>query len=82
MAYIKREILIEALGKNSVIDKVTYSDGKTIREKIMELPTADVVEVVRCSQCVHCNKDGFCFKNINGIGYKKVLPTDFCNYGK
>ena len=45
MAYINRELLIESLGKSSIIDKITYSDGMTIKEKIMKLPAADVVEV-------------------------------------
>lgn len=42
----------------------------------------DFVKVVRCNKCKYCNKNGFCFKNINGIGYKLVLPWDYCSYGK
>ena len=37
---------------------------------------------VYCEKCKYCNSDGFCFKEIGGVGYKKVQPTDFCSYGK
>ena len=40
--YVDRDELISVLGKNSIIDKITCSDGKTIREKIMEMPTIDI----------------------------------------
>lgn len=46
-------------------------------------PAADVVPVVRCKNCKHLTEDGFCFKNINGVGgYKKPNPDDFCSYGE
>lgn len=37
---------------------------------------------VMCEKCIFKNKDDFCFKNINGIGYKLVLPWDYCSYGE
>jgi hypothetical protein len=37
---------------------------------------------VYCEKCKYRHKEGFCFKNINGVGYKLVLPNDFCSYGK
>jgi hypothetical protein len=43
---------------------------------------ADFVEVIRCGKCRFRNTDGFCFKNINGVGYKKVSADDYCSYGK
>lgn len=44
---------------------------------------ADVVPVVRCKDCDHLEKYGFCFKNINGLsGYKKPKADDFCSFGE
>ena len=42
----------------------------------------DVVEVVRCKDCKHLLVDGFCFKNISGVGYKKPSQDDFCSSGE
>lgn len=39
--------------------------------------------VIPCKECKHLTEDGFCFKNINGVGgYKKPNPDDFCSYGE
>ena len=43
---------------------------------------SSLIEVVLCEKCKYRNKEGFCFKNINGVGYKLVLPNDFCSYGE
>lgn len=53
-----------------------------IFEHIIELaPAADVVEVVRCRDCVHYQK-GVC----NHFGYYTYAPDvdedDFCSYGE
>ena len=34
-------------------DKTIKHTGKAIRKRLKELPTADVVEVVRCKKCEH-----------------------------
>ena len=53
--------------------------------QIEELPTADVVEVVRCKDCVnycgfeHC-KNGICDKDV--VSKKAVYPNDYCSYGE
>ena len=80
MAYINRELLIESLGKNSIIDKITYSDGMTIKEKIMKIPTADVVEVCRCKECAN----GYHKTDISvmcKIWNRLMITEDYCSYG-
>lgn len=50
-------------------------------------PTADVVEVVRCKDCKHCEKiidqfDNdwyFCTETVNKA---EVKPDDYCSYGE
>lgn len=50
---------------------------------IKKQPTADVVEVVRCLECVHCDSENRHCDHPMGttlpIGRKE---TDFCSYGK
>ena len=48
-----------------------------LRALILEQPTADVVEVVRCDQCIHktlCSQT----MEING----KMYHVDHCSYGE
>ena len=68
----------------------TFSDGVTLQSVIDDMPTADVVPVVRCKDCKHCDhfypecdKDG----NLREAYYCKLIkgdvkPTDFCSNGK
>lgn len=56
-------------------------------DTIQIFPTADVVEVVRCKDCVHCREymnfrmEKYLGCNGNGEIYK-VSPTHFCSYGE
>ena len=58
-----------------------------LEEVIKELPTADVAEVVRCRNCMHCeividqfdNDWYFCKKTKDNA---EVKPDDFCSYGE
>ena len=44
------------------------------------LPTADVVEVVRCKDCARAIKlDGCCICSADN---ETMLPDDFCSYGE
>lgn len=56
--YIEREALIEKLN-----EVPAYFDNGDIRygidiatQQVIEQPTADVVEVVRCKDCKHCHQ--------------------------
>ena len=68
--YIKREDAIQAVKDNSYSlndDELIEVNGFGAIDSINELPSADVVKVVRCKDCKHWNKDterndgyGFC----------------------
>lgn len=45
-------------------------------------PTADIVEVVRCKDCVYCDLDGRCEAPENGLIREFVKPDDYCSYGR
>ena len=42
----------------------------------------DLAELVRCKDCKHLTKDGFCWVNIKAMGYKIPQADDFCSYGE
>ncbi|MBO7303363.1 MAG: hypothetical protein J6U68_04170 [Clostridia bacterium] len=42
----------------------------------------DVVEVVRCKDCVYCDLDGRCEALENGLIREYVKPDDYCSYGR
>ena len=50
---------------------------------VVEEPTADVVEVVRCKDCKHFFRDS-CFNKVWGEGdpVPEVNKNDFCSYGE
>ena len=87
--YIKRE---DALQATTYLELVPSSDDNIIKltllaaqKVIRKIPTADVVEVVRCKDCKYCTDTGmsglWCDHpdNRNPIGCR---PTDFCNDGE
>jgi hypothetical protein len=56
-----------------------------IFDEITEIPTADVVEVVRCKDCRHWGDIayGFICRKFSGIDTKICMGTDqFCSYGE
>ena len=67
--------------------------GKAIMAQIDEQPSADVVEVVRCMDCIHYNEyengekiigeeevhDGWCMR---WSGIENVNRHDYCSYGE
>lgn len=66
--YIEREALLAELAKGTIISSDLYGMGimagaDFAMKKIAEAPAADVVEVVRCEECLYrsqyTNKDGF-----------------------
>lgn len=78
--YIEREALIEFVKQN-----IPNINGETsiecVERAIRAMPSADVVEVVRCKDCKHLMFSdcyGECRRNHLGI----VRPDDYCSYGK
>lgn len=85
--YLNRETVMKELDRNSITKKITLSDGVSIYDSIQKLPTADVVEVVRCKDCKHATfyacKNDACYR---GIICEYRIGTDdenfFCIYGE
>ena len=91
MAYIDREKTIKDIeSKRLAFDTAKISvaealriQGKAIREAIENAPSADVVEVVRCSECKY-NPN---YKRAKGMVWCRKFRQDvrsdgFCSYGK
>ena len=81
MPYIKRD---DAINKVLTLRKYSANDEEKnayslVYKTLRELPTADVVEVVRCEKCLHANETGTICRY--GVG-RAVEPTHFCSYGK
>ena len=72
--YIKREDAIEAVSHDGQVFKSVLA--------IEHIPSADVVEVVRCKDCkwaeVH-KRDNGVFCEYNECGFEK---NDYCSYGE
>lgn len=82
--YIERNALI------AEYDRVHIGSAGGARKLMVDAPTADVVEVVRCKECKHCElrypakaigeeaiEGYYCYPN-----QRYVKSTDFCNYGE
>lgn len=75
--YIKREAVMK------LFDKVgCYLNPKCLqrqKERIESIPTADVVEVVRCKNCAYANDDGTICRY--GVG-RSTKPNGYCHNGE
>ena len=76
--YIKREDAIKEANTWSMFG------NDNLESRLKRLPSADVVEVVRCKNCKgYAPADetyGTCYA-YKGV-YGKIKPTDYCSYGK
>ena len=80
--YIKREDAIQAVKDSSY----SLTDGEYIEvngysaiEQIEDIPSADVVEVVRCKDCIF-NNDGWC--GADHLGSRWIEAEDYCSFGE
>jgi hypothetical protein len=79
--YISRETVLKELSKNNITKRITLADGVSIYDTIHNLPTADVVEVVRCKDCKWWYKETDC-RNMSGL-YRFVPNGNwFCASGE
>ena len=96
--YIEREKVLDAI----TVDGFEHFSGclsssevrllETIRDSVSEVPTADVVEVVRCKDCKHSYINSFSAQS--GVALCKfwsnraegnnlvVQQDDYCSYGE
>lgn len=70
--------------ENNEIKRLAKCNTNNLQSMI---PSADVVEVVRCKNCKSKNINGYCTKfqnNISGIATSLFMPNDddFCSYGE
>jgi hypothetical protein len=84
--YIEREALLDDLLDRDCecADKSKQDIGNWLLHEyvyglVKEQPTADVVEVVRCKDCVYCEDELFCI--CAGQTYLSVTPNHFCGHG-
>lgn len=77
----KRYIDAEWIDFSPLIDDFDRARAKVI---IMGQPTADVVEVVRCKDCVYWqdNNDGYPHKECRWGKDETPDAYDFCSYGE
>ena len=87
--YIHKEDAIDALDR--IFDNVPMeltTEILRLRRELRGLPSADVVQVVRCENCVHWSDSNQCARpELSGsrwhdAKYFETMPDDFCSYGK
>ena len=84
--YISRQAAIEAVEKcqQYKVSKEDYAvDFAEVKTELMLLPTADVVEVVRCKDCKHWHDNTeFCdfWSGLNVA--QRTISTNYCSYGE
>lgn len=85
--YIERQALLKFIenGLNNPDKTKAFGyDAVEIMTEVQYAPAADVVEVVRCKDCIKCVHDkifGHYWCNRMNSTYK-VKPDDFCSYGE
>lgn len=47
-----------------------------------ELIRHGVVIPVRCANCKHRTAEGFCYKDVEGVSYKKTHEKGYCDKGE
>lgn len=86
MAYIEREALKTELQKKI---ELSHNARRAVIEEdfiaiIDDMPAADVVEVVRCKDCLYATERYGHLNCINGVSYRNSWnkPDDYCSYGE
>lgn len=79
--------LIKNYGKGAISDGLTTLDAVDdivyLAKGVDLIPTADVVEVVRCKDCKHFGKDmGYGKHDCKKYEMPYCLENDFCSYGE
>lgn len=80
--YIKREDAIDSACANCIYDEFLSDRKKRIKEGITEIPSADVVEVVRCKDCMHNPYPPDHGNACCDMFYGMTDQMGFCHYGE
>ena len=87
--YIKREDAIERLSYHADFyqndrefggEEMLYKDSAL--NEISELPSADVVEVVRCKDCKYWDNEDDAERCTHKYGDMWAKPDGYCSYGE
>jgi len=87
--YIRKQDAVDALDR--IFDNVPMeltTEILRLRRELRGLPSADVVQVVRCENCVHWSDSNQCARpELSGsrwhdAKYFETMPDDFCSYGE
>ena len=93
MAYVEKEKVLE-IAKNKYYSDFHKSMAEltSLRELLEDTPTTDVVEVVRCKDCVHCcistdPKTNISIQKCGYVGFNPVQSSQvsddfYCSYGE
>lgn len=56
--------------------------AETIEDEVIKIPTANVIEVIRCKDCNYHKTDAFGQKMcMRGFTYFQMNDDDYCSYG-
>ena len=90
--YVSRELLKKRFKKRldwlkkDIHDEYSLGlhDGCEYDTKLIdEIPAADVVPVVRCRECKHCDPENYhCDHPMGTAAPLRRKPDDFCSYGE
>ena len=88
MSYISRQAVIEKLtrtrpqqGADGSSERYRFLQWISDSNAINDLPSADVVEVVRCKDCKYYDYENDNCLDESGFG-RTWKPTDYCSYGE
>lgn len=76
--YIRRDDAIIEVMDNDV-DHAQGTDGREVVQILSDIPAADVVQVVRCKDCLFFTTEKSCCRP---EGLIKAREDDFCSYGE
>lgn len=78
--YIDADSLLKRMFPYDLVDKKQYAlNAQAVYNVIESSSVADVVEVVRCKDCKHCER-GICYYPI--VRYVSHDKNHFCGYGE
>lgn len=83
--YIEREAVEKYIESLYQPWEHRFQDRDNIKRQLKRIPTADVVEVVRCKNCVHWGgiTFGFVCRKFSGSETKICMGADhYCSYGE
>ena len=86
--YLERSMVFAAIeGKMESLDAmVNHNYKQAVRDVhgvVCKIPTADVVEVVRCCECVHCDPaNKHCDHPMGTTLPASREENDYCSYGE